>query len=163
MHIIRVSSQHSFTSLMELKSPAFEHGQVIPQQYTCLGANINPPLHFVNVPPGTKSLVLIVEDTDATPRPWTHWMLFNIPALTTAIHENTIPAGATEGLANNHSFGYEGPCPKYFSGTHHYWFRAYALSEVLELPATAEREEVEKAMQPFIFDQAALMGLCTAE
>jgi Raf kinase inhibitor-like YbhB/YbcL family protein len=148
---------------MEIKSPAFEHGQAIPQQYTCLGSNINPPLDFVQVPPGTKTLVLIVEDIDATPNPWTHWLLFNIPASETVIKENAIPPGAAEGLANNHSLGYEGPCPKYFSGTHHYWFRAYALSDVLDLPAATEREAVEKAMQPFILDQAALMGLCTAK
>lgn len=147
---------------MEIKSPDFKNGEAVPQPYTCLGANVNPPLQLENVPAEAKSLVLIFEDVDATPKPWTHWMLFDIPPTTTEIQRGSIPQGATEGLANNHSFGYEGPCPKYFKGTHHYWFRLYALNKKLDLPAATEREEVEARMQEHIIAQAELLGLCTA-
>ncbi|MGN6616818.1 MAG: YbhB/YbcL family Raf kinase inhibitor-like protein [Ilyomonas sp.] len=147
---------------MEIKSSLFNHGEAIPKKNTCLGPNINPSLHFENVPAETKSLVLIFEDVDATPKPWTHWMLFNIPPSTKEVSEGKIPEGAIEGLANNHSFGYEGPCPKYFKGTHHYWFRFYALNTNLDLPAATEREEVEAAMQSHIIAKAELLGLCTA-
>ena len=147
---------------MQIKSPEFKHGEVIPQRFTCLGPNINAPLYFEDVPTGAKSLVMIFEDVDATPKPWTHWMLFNIPPTTPQIEEGVIPEGATEGLANNHSFGYEGPCPKYFKGTHHYWYRVYALDTVLDLPAATEREEVEEKMQPHIIEKAELLGLCIA-
>jgi len=140
----------------------FDHQQPIPQKYTCLGPNVNPPLEFHDIPPGAQSLVLIFEDTDATPKPWTHWMVFNIPAGTTRVAENTIPAGGVEGLANNHSFGYEGPCPKYFAGTHHYWFRLYALDTMLALPPSTEREVVEAAMEDHVLAYATLMGVCTA-
>jgi Raf kinase inhibitor-like YbhB/YbcL family protein len=142
----------------------FNHQQAIPQQYTCMGPNISPPLQFHNIPPATRSLVLIFEDVDATPKPWTHWMVFNIPTATTELEvlENTIPPGGIEGLANNHSFGYEGPCPKYFTGTHHYWFRLYALDILLDLPPKSEREAVEAAMQGHVLEMAALQGLCTA-
>ncbi|WP_423149348.1 YbhB/YbcL family Raf kinase inhibitor-like protein [Rubrolithibacter danxiaensis] len=146
---------------MNIKT-VFEYNEEIPQPYTCLGPNITPPLEFENVPAGTKSLVLIFEDVDATPKPWTHWMVFNIPSETTKVDENTVPAGGIEGLANNHSFGYEGPCPKYFKGTHHYWFRLYALDIVLDLPKASEREEVEEKMQGHIIEKAELLGLCTA-
>ncbi|HEY6975928.1 MAG TPA: YbhB/YbcL family Raf kinase inhibitor-like protein [Chitinophagaceae bacterium] len=147
---------------MEITSPLFRHGEHIPQRFTCLGQNVNPPLQFENVPDNAQSLVLIFEDVDATPKPWTHWMLFDIPATTTEVIEATIPNGATEGLANNHSFGYEGPCPKYFKGTHHYWFRLYALGTQLNLPAATEREEVETKMKDQIVARAELLGLCTA-
>ena len=147
---------------MELKSPLFKHGETIPEPYTCLGPNVNPPLQIENIPSNTKSLVLVFEDADATPKPWTHWMLFNIPPSTTLIKEASIPKGATESLANNHSFGYEGPCPKYFKGTHHYWFRLYALDAQLDLPAATEREEVEEKMKDHIIEKAELLGLCTA-
>lgn len=140
----------------------FNHQQPIPQQYTCLGPNISPPLQFSNIPTAARSLVLIFEDVDARPKPWTHWMIFNIPATTTEVPENAIPPGGVEGLANNHSFGYEGPCPKYFSGTHHYWFRLYALDIILDLPPESEREAVEAAMQGHVLETAALQGLCTA-
>ena len=147
---------------MELKSPLFKHGEIIPEYYTCLGPNINPPLQIEDVPPNAKSLVLVFEDVDATPKPWTHWMLFNIPVATGIIKEGSIPKGAVEGLANNHSFGYEGPCPKYFKGTHHYWFRIYALDTQLDLPAATEREEIEEKMKDHIIEKAELLGLCTA-
>jgi len=147
---------------MELKSPLFKHGEIIPEYYTCLGPNINPPLQIEDVPPNAKSLVLVFEDVDATPKPWTHWMLFNIPVVTGIIKEGSIPKGAVESLANNHSFGYEGPCPKYFKGTHHYWFRIYALNTQLDLPATTEREEIEEKMKDHIIEKAELLGLCTA-
>ncbi len=145
---------------MRITSPVFQHGESIPQSYTCLGPNISPPLYFEDIPAGTKSLVLIFEDVDATPKPWTHWMLFNIPATTPQVEQGIIPDGAVEGLANNHSFGYEGPCPRYFKGTHHYWFRLYALDEMLDLPAATEREEVEEKMKDHIVAQAELLGLC---
>jgi len=146
---------------MRIRS-TFEDNQDIPKANTCLGENINPALLIEDIPEGTQSLVLIFEDADASPKPWTHWMLFNIPPTTTAIKEGTIPQGATEGLANNHSFGYEGPCPRYFKGTHHYWFRLYALNTILELPKNSEREDVEEKMKNHIIEKAELLGLCTA-
>src|SRR5690606_21277220 len=92
------------------------HQQEIPKRYTCLGINENPPLYMNHIPLETQSLVLILEDIDATPVPWTHWLLFNIPPHTARIEAGRIPPETIEGLANNHSFGYEGPCPKYFKG-----------------------------------------------
>lgn len=145
---------------MRIKT-AFEHGEEVPRPYTCLGLNISPPLEFQDLPENTESLVLIFEDVDATPKAWTHWMVFNIPPSGTIINEGTIPPGGTEGLANNHSFGYEGPCPRYFHGTHHYWFRLYALDSMLDLPAASEREDVEKAMEGHIIGKTELLGLCT--
>src|SRR3954454_8632163 len=139
----------------------FANGEEVPKPYTCLGLNVSPPLFFDEVPEEAKSLVLIFEDVDAIPV-WTHWMLFNIPPNTTEITQGTVPEGATEGLANNHSFGYEGPCPKYFEGIHHYWFRVYALDTTLDLRAKTEREEVEEAMKGHVIAKAELLGLCTA-
>jgi Raf kinase inhibitor-like YbhB/YbcL family protein len=145
---------------MKIKT-VFEHNQEIPQPYTCLGPNISPPLQFEDVPPNAESLVLLLEDIDASPKPWTHWLVFNIPAVTQNSEEGKIPLGGVEGLANNHSFGYEGPCPRYFEGTHHYWFRLFALDTMLDLPAESEREDVEKAMKQHIIAKAELLGLCT--
>jgi Raf kinase inhibitor-like YbhB/YbcL family protein len=144
---------------MKIRS-TFEHHKDIPVNNTCLGDNVNPVIHISEVPKAAKSLVLIFEDVDAAPRPWTHWMLFNIPVTTYQIKEGSIPEGAVEGLANNHTHGYEGPCPKYFKGTHHYWFRIYALDAMLDLPAATEREEVEEKMKDHIVGKAELLGLC---
>jgi Raf kinase inhibitor-like YbhB/YbcL family protein len=145
---------------MQLYSPAFNPGTAIPEIHTCLGKNISPPLVIEDVPEGTVSFVLIIEDSDAVPAPWTHWMLFDIPGSVRLIHSGHIPEGAVEGLANNHSFGYEGPCPKYFSGTHHYLFRLYALNGMLGMHKHSEKEDVEKEMKNKIIAEAYLVGLC---
>ena len=77
------AAQKGETMTFELTSPAFRHGEPIPEQYTCEGRNISPPLAWKNLPKGTKSLVLIVDDPDA-PDPaapkftWVHWVLYNL-------------------------------------------------------------------------------------
>jgi phosphatidylethanolamine-binding protein (PEBP) family uncharacterized protein len=50
---------------MTLNSPAFHKNGHIPSKYTCEGQDISPPLAWVGVPTGAKSLVLIVDDPDA--------------------------------------------------------------------------------------------------
>lgn len=139
----------------------FGNGLEIPKINTCMGDNVSPSLFFDDVPAETKSLVLLLEDVDNIPL-WTHWLLFNIPPDTIEILEGQIPEGATEGLANDHSFGYNGPCPKYYEGIHHYWFRLFALDAVLDLPAETEREVVEEQMRDHVIAKAYLLGICNS-
>lgn len=145
---------------MNIKS-VFDHQTEIPKTYTCFGPNVNPPLFIDEVPEEAKSLVLIFEDLTSAPL-WTHWMLFNIPATTTEIKEGAIPDNAVEGLANNHTHGYEGPCPKYFEGIHHYRYRLYALDTLLDLPAATERDVVEKHLKDHVLAKADLEGICNS-
>jgi len=69
---------------MELTSSAFAPNTDIPTLYTCEGSDLSPPLAWTGVPPGTRSLALIVDDPDA-PDPaapkmtWVHWVLYNLP------------------------------------------------------------------------------------
>lgn len=62
-----------------LASPAFAPGGQIPTEYTCDGADISPPFSWAGVPPGTKRLVLVVEDPDAPSGVLRHWAAFGIP------------------------------------------------------------------------------------
>jgi hypothetical protein len=45
-----------------LESPAFRNGGEIPRKYARSGENVSPPLTWKDVPSGTKSLALVVED-----------------------------------------------------------------------------------------------------
>ena len=99
---------------MELKSPLFKHGEIIPEYYTCLGPNISPPLQIEDIPLNAKSLVLVFEDVDATPKPWTHWILFNIPVTTGIIKEGSIPKGAVERPCQQSQFWLRRTLPEIF-------------------------------------------------
>src|SRR3569623_2865653 len=48
-----------------LESPAFANHQDIPALYTSDGEGLSPPLTWVGVPEGARSLALIVEDGDS--------------------------------------------------------------------------------------------------
>ncbi|MFH1229651.1 MAG: YbhB/YbcL family Raf kinase inhibitor-like protein [Candidatus Aenigmatarchaeota archaeon] len=128
----------------------------IPKKYTFDGDNVNPPLNIENVPKEAKSLVLIMDDPDAPMGTWVHWVVWNIPTKG-IIEENSVPG--IEGLNsfNDHSYG--GPSPP--SGTHRYYFKAYALNTKLEIDNNSRKEDVESAMEGHIIAKAELMGLYT--
>jgi hypothetical protein len=144
---------------MKITSPQFLDGENIPVQYTCDGAGVNPPLNFSEVPPGIKSLALIMHDPDApVSGGWTHWTLWNIDPAIRSLAENSAPSLAVQGKTSSGQNNYGGPCPP--SGTHHYYFKLYALDTVLkELPSYSEKTELEQAMAGHILAQAELVGL----
>ena len=144
---------------LKLSSPAFLENTEIPDKYTCKGENINPALSIKGVPERTKTLALIVDDPDAPRGTWVHWVVWNIPAETKTITENSVPPGARQGLNDFNQQEYSGPCPP--SGTHRYMFKLYALDTTLVLNENSKKENVEKAMPGHILAQARLMGLYT--
>src|SRR4029079_12804344 len=80
-----------------LTSAAFTHQGSIPQQYTCQGRDVSPPLSWSGAPEGTKGFVLILDDPDAPDpaapkRTWVHWVLYAIPAGTASLPEAVAPA-----------------------------------------------------------------------
>jgi Raf kinase inhibitor-like YbhB/YbcL family protein len=123
--------------------------------------------------------VLLVDDPDSRPPGWVHWVIYNIPATTTALPEGFPPdatladgtlqgrndfypygAGTFPGGAQINLIGYDGPCP---GGPHRYVFTLYALDTLLELPAEATMAEVLDAMQGHILGQVALTGVYTPQ
>lgn len=144
-------------STLTLSSPAFKHHEHIPSKFTCDGADVNPQLLIGNVPSGTKSLALIVDDPDAPRGTWVHWVVWNIAPDSKEIKEGTVPAGAHQGMNDFRQLVYGGPCPP--SGTHRYFFKLYALDTVLSLGANASKANLERAMQGHILARAELIGL----
>jgi len=134
----------------------FENGDNIPAKYTCDGDDLNPALFIESPPAETKSFVLIVDDPDAPGRTFLHWTIWNIPPETREIKSGVLPNGATEGITDFGQTGYGGPCPP--SGTHRYFFRLYALNELLDLPEGATLGELQDAMDGKILSVAEFMG-----
>lgn len=139
---------------MKLSSPEFKHNELIPKKFTCQGNDVSPALTISDVPQEAKTLALIVDDPDAPMGTWVHWVMFNIP-ITSGIEENTILG--TEGVNDFKRKNYGGPCPP--SGTHHYFFKLYALDAELDLAEGATKEQLEDAMRNHIIAQAELVGL----
>jgi Raf kinase inhibitor-like YbhB/YbcL family protein len=139
---------------MNLKSPEFENNKFIPSKYTCEGDDINPALTIENIPQGTKSLALIMDDPDAPMGTWVHWVAFDIPVVA-SIKENSVPG--KQGINNSGKRDYHGPCPP--SGVHRYFFKIYALDTILNLKEGITKAVLEEAMQGHILDKAELVGL----
>ena len=139
---------------MKLTSPAFENNKSIPSKFTCQGEDINPALVIEDIPAGTKSLALIVDDPDAPMGTWVHWVVYDIAPIS-RIDENSIPG--KQGINDFRKKDYGGPCPP--SGTHRYFFKIYALGKELGLGEGINKKGLEGAMQGHILDQAELIGL----
>lgn len=151
---------------LTISSPAFAHNSKIPAIYTCDGRNISPPLQWTEIPPGSKSLVLIIDDPDAPDpaapkRIWVHWVLYNIPAsvsgLTEDIAPQALPAGTMEGLNDGGTTGYGGPCPPI--GCHRYFHKLYALDVVLPDLHQPTKKALLQAMEGHILAHAEIIGL----
>jgi Raf kinase inhibitor-like YbhB/YbcL family protein len=142
---------------MTLTSTSFAEGQHIPTRHTCEGTNTPPPLSWSRSPEEVRSFVLIMDDPDVPGEPFTHWVLFDIPAGTRSVGGEAPVVGI--GGRNDHQHErYAGPCPPPNRGAHRYFFRLYALDiESLGLPAGAHRREVEKAMDGHVIRRAELM------
>jgi len=152
------AQSQSAVAKIAVTSSAFQSGGKIPDQFTCKGANVNPPLQWKGVPPGTKSLALIVDDSDAPGGLFTHWIVWNIDPAPNQVSEKSVPAGAIEGTSDFGKIGYGGPCPP--SGTHRYFFRIIALDGKLDLKSGVKRHELDKAIASHSLARGELMGRC---
>jgi Raf kinase inhibitor-like YbhB/YbcL family protein len=150
---------------MKLTSPAFAHEAEIPRRYTCEGDDVSPPLAWTDLPPGTKSLALVVDDPDA-PDPkapkmtWVHWVMYDLPPTATglpeAVEAGQLPPGTKHGVNDWKRTGWGGPCPPI--GRHRYYHKLYALDTVLGDLGTPKKAQLEQAMAGHILGRAELLG-----
>lgn len=152
---------------MRLSSPAFADGGTIPARHACDGADASPELSWSGAPEGTAALALIMEDPDAPPGTWVHWVLYDLPAGTTGLAEGLSKAerppcggahGACWGVREFTRTGYHGPCPPP-GRPHRYIFTLYALSAPTGLPPGRTKDEALRAMKGRVLAKASLTGL----
>ena len=154
-----VSTTFAQDSAFKLLSPAFANGGIIPTQYTCSGADTSPPLAWVDVPRGTKSLVLIVDDPDAPGGTFVHWVVYELDSTTNRLAENASnSASRTQGVNGFGHLGYGGPCPPR-GAPHDYHFRLFALASPLGLKPGASASEVLSAVKGRVLGTAELVGI----
>lgn len=148
---------------LTLYSPAFGSNAGMPRRFTCDGANVSPPLQWTELPPGTRSLAIVVEDPDA-PDPaapthtFVHWLVYDIPAIVRELPEGaarSLPNGARHGTNDHGTQTWYGPCPPV--GEHRYFFKLYALDVMLDLEHPT-KERLLAAMDGHILAKSELIG-----
>ena len=139
-----------------LESGSFEHAQAIPKRHTCDGEDLSPPLRWSNLPEGTRSLALVLDDPNAPGGVFTHWLAWGLDPAAEGLGEGE-PA-PREGQNDFGTTGYRGPCPPPGHGRHRYVFRLYALDAELDLGAGAAKAELEQAIEGHVLTTAELVG-----
>ena len=150
-------------STIKVTSPDFKPNGMIPSKFTCEGSNIAPAIEWSNIPAGTKSFALIVDDPDA-PDPahptmvWVHWVVYNIPANIHKIPRGAkLPKGALPGINDFKTTTYGGPCPPI--GTHRYFFKVYALDTKLPDLHNPTKDQLLKHLKGHVLAKGYLIGL----
>ena len=162
---------------LELTSPAFSNEGEIPTPYTCDGEtrshtptlythdqeDRSPALNWSGLPAGTKSLTLIMAESDNTASARTacvHWILYDLrphaTGLTEAAKPQDLPAGSREGLNDWKHVRYDGPCSPI--ERRRYLFELYALDTTLPDLNWPTRGQLERAMQGHVLEQVSLAG-----
>ena len=153
-------------------STSMADGSFLAVKYTCAAgpAAVSPDLHWMNAPRDTASFVLIAHDMEPRPRKGVddilHWMVWNIAPTATQLPEaipsdaQQLPDGSLQTNGNpgqGGNVGYRPPCPP-AGPSHHYAFEVFAVDQKLEVPATATRADVLKAMDGHILAHAVLIA-----
>jgi len=148
-----------------IESNAFDDGGVVPTKYAGsreIGENVQPGFTFSNMPEDAVSVAIIFHDLDVALGGGTddvlHWLAWNIPASAGGIPEGGLPEGSVNGTNLMGQTSYFGPGAPPGERYHHYVFEFYALSENLDLPETAGRQELLDAMEGKIVAKAAYVG-----
>ena len=125
-----------------VKSPALTEGAVMPAPFTCDGVNVSPPVAWIKLPQGTKSVALMMEDPDAAGGEFVHWSVYNIPPIGVGIAAGQLPLGARQGKNSFGKEGYGGPCPPKGDDAHHYVITVYGLKGPIPLDVGAPPAKV---------------------
>ena len=136
-------------SEFSITSSNFDDGEEIPKKFGYKFENKEPKLDFKNVPKGTMSIGLIMDDPDAmgaVGKVWLHWLQYH----------NLTETSPIEGKTDFGEIGYGGPAPP--DGKHTYIFKAYALDTELELKEGFSKQELKDAMKGHILAEAKLTG-----
>ncbi len=142
-------------------SRSFTEGTRIPVDHTCDGSDVMPELVLSSPPENTKSLLIYVEDPDASGGSFTHMVAFNLSSelrrLPSAPDLAAAGEGARYGVNGLGGVRYQGPCPPK-GEAHRYRFRVFALDTMLKLEEGASRSKVDEAMDGHILGEGSLMG-----
>ena len=143
-------------------------GAAIPVTYVCTregGNNGSPALSWTGAPAGTQSFAIVMRDESLAQANNYHWVLWDMPAATTALAANlpqtatlTTPAGARQTKWSfGNELGYSGPCPP---NAHDYRITLHALNATLGALAN-NPETADVAIQAASIASVSVVGTFT--
>ena len=138
-------------SKFSITSFDFNESEEIPKKFGYKFENKQPKLNFNEIPEGTQSIGLIMDDPDAVAavgKVWVHWLQYW-----------EIIGGdrkIIDGKTDFGEIGYGGPAPP--DGRHTYIFKSYDLDIRLDLKEGYSKQELEDAMKGHIISEAKLTG-----
>jgi Raf kinase inhibitor-like YbhB/YbcL family protein len=162
---LAVESLEKPPHLLKLKSLSFDANRKMPIRYSDYGDKISPALEWTQGPAGTKSFVIILDDPDAKPNLFNHWLVYNLSPDVLEIPEGLptepsiiAPIAAQQGLNSRYSSGYFGPRPPAGDNAHRYHFQVFALDKMLDLPPAPDRAMLLAAMKNHVLASGLLIG-----
>jgi len=133
----------------------WRQGAPIDARFTCVGANVSPPMSWSAAPAGTVEIAITMSDDQAPS--FVHWAIAGIDPGATSIAEGAVPAGAIQGINGSGRTGYSGPCPP--SGqTHTYQLAIHFLGSQIELGDGAAGADMVLAINAATIARAVVTG-----
>ncbi len=162
---------------LSVTSPAWPDGGPIPMHYSGRGDNKSPAFEFhwftgttpSEAPAALQTYAIIFHDVEnSTARGTTdtlHWSAFNIPGTAKGLPEGLGAGDLPDGTINGPGIARRGGAQGAYFGpgapagpVHHYVFEFYALDTKLDLPGTATRDDLLKAMEGHVIGKSAYFG-----
>lgn len=156
---------------LRVSSPSVGKDGLLPERFGGDGKNLSPAVRWSGAPAGTRSFVVLMEDPDAQmPKPFVHWVVYNLPSGMTEIHEGVRPSrrvppalgAAVQGPNSNGTPGYVGPRPRKLDPPHRYHLQVFALDSVLTFDRGATRDGLLKAMSTHVLAAGEVVALYAA-
>jgi Raf kinase inhibitor-like YbhB/YbcL family protein len=167
--MISAENSTATETFLKVSSSAFDDEQPMPVRFTMDGENLFPGLQWSQIPEGTKSLVLVVEDPDIPKStPFVHGIVYNIPPTLSSLPTEAFVDGelardwSIEGVAcGGNSMGqakYMAPSPPPGHGVHHYFFQLFALDKELEFSKAPDLDDIKKAISNHVIAYGETVG-----
>ena len=162
--------------VLSVTSPAFPDGGEVPMRNAGRGENKSPAFEFhwttgntpASAPDTLQTYAVVFHDIENSSNRGTvdtlHWSAFNIPGTAKGLPEGLGAGELADGTRNGPGINSRTGNPSYFGPGagpgpfHHYVWEFYALDTKLDLPATATRDELMKAMEGHVVGKAAYVG-----
>ena len=149
-------------NILEFECIGIKNGNRFPIENTGRGENLSPEFVIKNLAPNAKTLIITLEDLSHPIKNFTHWVIWNIPAMNKI--PKAIPAGKIvsilDGAVQGVGYGlhrYAGPKPPK-GKSHKYSFTIYSLDDSLDLKASSTKRKVLDKANNHIIQQGTICG-----